>query len=81
MVGAAAAAGVVIGDFAFANDDERFFMNAVLPRIQPEVNTAPQEPGLQTGLAISRDDLAFAQRAREIDVARQHGRHQREQQP
>jgi hypothetical protein len=36
-------------------------MNPVLPRIQTEVNTATQEPGLQTSLAVSGNDLAFAQ--------------------
>ncbi len=38
-------------------------MNAVLPRIQPEVDTAPQEPGLKTGLSITGNDLTLAERA------------------
>ena len=38
-------------------------MNSVLPRIQPEVNTAPQKLRLKPGLAITGNDLAFAQRA------------------
>jgi len=36
-------------------------MNAVLPRIESEVNTATKESGLKAGLAIAGDDLAFAQ--------------------
>src|ERR1043166_8797029 len=33
-------ASVEVSHFAFSYDDERFFMNAVLPPIQSEVNTA-----------------------------------------
>ena len=35
-----------VSHLAFGYDDERFLMNAVLPRIQTEVNTATQESGL-----------------------------------
>jgi hypothetical protein len=38
-------------------------MNAVLPRIQAEVNAASQESGLKTGLTIARDDLTLTERA------------------
>jgi hypothetical protein len=34
-------------------------MNAVLPWVQSKVNAATQEPRLETGFAIARDDLAL----------------------
>jgi hypothetical protein len=52
-----------VGHFSFGYDDEWFLMNAVLPRIQTEVNSAPQEFGLKTSLTIAGNDLTLAQRA------------------
>src|SRR6476619_2999193 len=57
-----AVARIHIRHLAFGDDDERFLMNAVLPRIQSEVNTAAQEPGLEAGFAVARNDLAFTER-------------------
>src|SRR6476469_4109081 len=58
-----AVARIHIRHLAFSDDDERLLMNAVLPRIQSEVNTAAQEPGLEAGFAVARNDLAFMARA------------------
>src|SRR5947209_7367731 len=57
-----AVAGIDISHFPFADDNKRFFMNPVLPRIQTEMNTATEKPGLVTSLTVARDDLSFAQR-------------------
>src|SRR5437868_6674000 len=53
---------ISVSHLAFGYDHERFFMNAVLPRIQSEVNTAAQEAGLKPRLATAGNDPAFAQR-------------------
>jgi hypothetical protein len=55
-------AGVDVSHFSFGDADQRFLMNAVLPRIESEVNSATQESSLEAGLAIAGNDLAFAQR-------------------
>jgi hypothetical protein len=57
-----AVAGIDVSHLAFTDDDERFLMNAVLPRIQSEVNTAAQKASLITGFAVARDDLSFTER-------------------
>jgi hypothetical protein len=38
-------------------------MDAVLPRIQTEVNAASQEPGLETSLTVPRNNLSLTERA------------------
>ena len=37
-------------------------MDAVLPREKPEVQSAAEQVGLEAGLAVAGDDLAFAER-------------------
>src|SRR5262249_18922013 len=46
----------------FGHDHERFLVDPVLPRIQPEVNPATEKPGLETSFIVPSNDLAFAQR-------------------
>src|SRR5205085_2366258 len=58
-----AVARVNISHLPFADDDEWFLMNAVLPWVQSKVNAATQKPRLETGFAIARDDLALFKRA------------------
>jgi hypothetical protein len=53
---------VNISHLSFADDDEWFLMNAVLPWVQSKVNAATQKPRLKTSFAIARDDLAFFKR-------------------
>ena len=51
-----------VSHFTFTDDDEWFLMDTVLPRIQAEVDTTTQEPGLKAGFTITGNDLAFPQR-------------------
>src|SRR5205807_8894332 len=53
---------VEVSHLALAYHDERLLVDAVLPRIKPDVNAAAQEPGLEPRFAIARNDLTFLER-------------------
>ncbi len=56
-------AGVHVPDLPLGHRDERLAMHAILPRKQPPVHSAAQQPRLEAGLAIARDDAPLAERA------------------
>ena len=54
---------VDVADLAFGNHDQRFLVNAVLPREESRVQSTAKKLGLKTRLSLQGDDSAFGQRA------------------